>query len=76
MKRIVLFVLTNLGVILMLSLTAQILGLDKMLSARGMNLGNLLMFAALFGFGGAFISLAISKWMAEMSTGAKVVASE
>lgn len=73
MKRIVLFVLTNLGVIVMLSITARLLGLDRMLSAQGMNLGSLLAFAALFGFGGAFISLAISKWMAKMSTGAHVI---
>jgi heat shock protein HtpX len=75
MKRIVLFVLTNLAVVLMLSITARLLGLDGMLSARGMNLGGLLTFAALFGFGGAFISLAISKWMAKISTGARVVVS-
>ncbi|HYD94900.1 MAG TPA: protease HtpX [Noviherbaspirillum sp.] len=73
MKRIVLFVLTNLGIVLMLSITAQLLGLDRMLAARGMNLGGLLAMAALFGFGGAFISLAISKWMAKMSTGARVI---
>lgn len=75
MKRIVLFVLTNLAVVLMLSVTARLLGLDAMLSARGMNLGGLLTFAALFGFGGAFISLAISKWMTKMSTGARVIVS-
>jgi len=73
MKRVVLFVLTNLGIVLMLSMTARLLGLDRVMTAQGMNFGSLLMFAALMGFGGAFISLAISKWMAKMSTGARVI---
>ena len=73
MKRIVLFVATNLAVVLMLSATARLLGLDALLQGRGLNLGSLLVFAMLFGFGGAFISLALSKWMAKMSTGAEVI---
>ncbi|TFV95480.1 protease HtpX, partial [Oxalobacteraceae bacterium OM1] len=73
MKRIVLFVLTNLGVLLTLSVAARLLGLDRMLAGSGMNLGGLLAFAALFGFGGAFLSLAMSKWIAKMSTGARVI---
>jgi heat shock protein HtpX len=73
LKRIILFVLTNLAVVLVLSFTARILGIDRILTANGLNLGALLMFAALFGFGGSFISLAISKWMAKMSTGAQVI---
>jgi heat shock protein HtpX len=73
LKRIVLFVLTNLAVVLVLSFTARILGIDRILTANGLNLGALLMFAALFGFGGSLISLAISKWIAKMSTGAQVI---
>jgi heat shock protein HtpX len=73
LKRIVLFVLTNLAVVLVLSITARILGIDRILTANGLNLGALLAFAALFGFGGAFISLLMSKWMAKMSTRAKVI---
>jgi heat shock protein HtpX len=73
LKRIVLFVLTNLAVVLVLSFTARILGIDRILTANGLNLGALLAFAALFGFGGAFISLLISKWMAKMSTRAQVI---
>ena len=73
MKRIILFVATNLGVVLLLSLTARVLGVDRWLTANGLNLGGLLVFAALFGFGGSFISLAISKWTAKRSTGAVVI---
>jgi heat shock protein HtpX len=74
MKRIFLFVVTNLAVLIVLSVTARILGIDRILTANGLNMGALLMFAALFGFGGAIISLLMSKWMAKMSTGAKVIA--
>jgi heat shock protein HtpX len=74
LKRIILFVLTNLAVVIVLSVVAQILGIDRVLTARGINFGALLAFAALFGFGGSFISLMISKWMAKMSTGAQVIA--
>jgi heat shock protein HtpX len=73
MKRIFLFVVTNLAILLVLSFTARILGVDRILTANGLNLGALLVFAALFGFGGSFISLLISKWMAKMSTGARVI---
>jgi heat shock protein HtpX len=69
MKRVFLFLVTNLAIVLVLSVTAQILGVGR----YGMNLGGLLVFAALFGFGGSLISLAISKWMAKMSTGARVI---
>jgi heat shock protein HtpX len=72
-KRVFLFLATNLAVVLLLSITAQILGINRWLTANGLNLQGLLMFAALFGFGGAFISLAISKWMAKMSTRAHVI---
>lgn len=73
MKRIVLFLATNLAILLVLSITARLLGVDRFLTANGMNLGMLLGFAAVIGFGGSFISLAISKWMAKMSTGARVI---
>jgi heat shock protein HtpX len=73
LKRIILFVATNFGVVLLLSMTARLLGVDRWLTSNGLNLGGLLVFAALFGFGGAFISLAISKWMAKRSTGAVVI---
>lgn len=73
MKRIGLFVLTNLAIVLVLSFSARILGVDRVLMANGLNLGALLLFASLFGFGGAFISLALSKMMAKRSTGARVI---
>ncbi len=70
MKRIVLFLITNVGVLLVLSITARLLGLDRML---GGGMGGLLLFCAFMGFGGAFISLAISKWSAKRMTGAVVI---
>jgi len=73
MKRIVLFLLTNLAVMLVLSITASLLGVNRFLSANGLNMGALLAFAALMGFGGAFISLAMSKMIAKWSTGARVI---
>ncbi len=68
MKRIALFVLTNLGVMLVLGLTVNLLGLNRFLSANGLNLTSLLGFALVMGFGGAFISLLISKPMAKWTT--------
>ena len=73
MKRIVLFVLTNLAVLLVLSVVAHLLGLDTYLAMHGSSLTGLLAFAAVFGFGGAFISLAMSKWMAKMAMGVQVI---
>ncbi len=73
MKRVLLFLATNLAILLVLSVVAQVLGLDRYLAANGGNLGGLLVFAALFGFGGAFISLAISKWMAKRTMGVQVI---
>ncbi len=72
-KRVTLFLLTNLAILLVLSFTARLLGLDRFLMSNGLNLGGLLMFAALFGFGGSLISLAISKWSAKMAVGAQVI---
>jgi heat shock protein HtpX len=73
MKRIILFLATNLAVMLVLSVVASLLGVNKYLTANGLNLGMLLAFSALIGFGGAFISLLMSKTMAKWSTGARVI---
>jgi heat shock protein HtpX len=73
MKRIFLFLVTNLAVVLVLSVVARLLGIDQYMSTRGGDFSGLLVFAALFGFGGAFISLAISKWMAKRSMGVRVI---
>lgn len=70
MKRVFLFILTNLAVMLVLSITARLLGLDRMM---GGGMGGLLVFCAFMGFGGAFISLAMSKWTAKRMTGAQVL---
>ena len=75
MKRIFLLVATNLAVVLLLSIVASLLGVDRVLTQNGLSLENLLWFSAIFGFGGAFISLLISKQMALWSTGAHVVSS-
>ena len=73
MKRIVLFLVTNLAIMLVLSVTLSVLGVDKFMSAQGLNLGMLLVFSLVVGFGGAFISLLISKPMAKWSTGAQLI---
>ena len=73
MKRVILFILTNLAVMLVLSIVVNVLGLNRFLSSAGLNLGMLLVFAAVMGFGGAFISLLMSKPMAKWSTGAQVI---
>lgn len=75
MKRVVLFLLTNLAVMLVLSVTTSVLGINRFLTANGLNVGMLLAFAAVIGFGGAFISLLMSKTMAKWSTGAQVIES-
>jgi len=74
-KRILLFLITNLAVLVVLSITAQIVMslLGIRLERTGLNLQALLVFAAILGFGGSFISLAMSKWMAKMATGAQVI---
>ena len=75
MKRIFLFVATNLAIILVLSITLRLLGVDRILDQQGvgLDLNALLIFAAVFGFGGSFISLAMSKWTAKRFTGARVI---
>jgi len=75
MKRILLFVATNLAVLLVLSVAAQLLGIDKYLAAHGQGMGGLLIVAAFFGFGGALISLAMSKWLAKRAMGVEVITS-
>ena len=71
--RILLFLAANVGVLLVLSVTLRLLGIDSYLGAQGLNYQSLLVFAAVMGFGGAFISLAISKWSAKRMTGARVI---
>ena len=73
MKRVLLFIGTNIAVLVVLSIVIKLLGVDQILYANGINYWNLLIFAAVFGFGGSFISLAMSKWMAKWSTGAQVI---
>jgi heat shock protein HtpX len=74
MKRIFLLVATNFAVLAVLSISMQLLGIDRMLAEdAGLNLQGLLVMAAVFGFGGSFISLLISKWMAKRATGAHVI---
>ena len=73
MKRIVLFLATNLAIVLLLSVTMRLLGVEPYLTANGLNLTSLLIFAAVMGFGGSLISLAISKWMAKKSMGVRVI---
>ena len=73
MKRIALFLLTNLGVMLVLGLAVNLLGLNQFLTANGLSLTSLLGFALVMGFGGAFISLLISKPIAKWTTQLQVI---
>jgi len=73
MKRIFLLILTNLAVMAVLLVTTRLLGVDRFLTANGLNLTALAGFSLVIGFGGAFISLLISKPMAKFSTGARVI---
>ena len=73
MKRIFLFVLTNLAVMVVLGIVASLLGVNRFLTANGLNLGMLLGFAAVMGFGGAIISLLLSKTIAKWSSGVRVI---
>ncbi|UVE16200.1 protease HtpX [Pseudomonas sp. LS44] len=70
MMRILLFLATNLAVLLIASITLKLLGVDRF---TGQNYGNLLVFCAVFGFAGSLVSLFISKWMAKMSTGTQII---
>jgi heat shock protein HtpX len=75
MTRIFLFIATNIAVIALISITFQILGIEGLLAANGvdLNLYALLVMSAVIGFGGSFISLAISKWMAKRSMGVQII---
>ncbi len=73
MKRIFLLLVTNLAVLAVLTIVAHLIGLDRWLAVRGSSLGALLVFAAVFGFGGAFVSLLLSKWMARNAMGVRVI---
>jgi len=75
MKRIVLFLATNLAILVILSISLRLLGVERILDEQGVGLDmkSLLVFAAVFGMGGAFISLAVSKWTAKRFTGTRVI---
>ena len=73
MKRIFLFVMTNLAVVMVLGIVANILGVNRFLTPQGLDLTSLLGFALIMGFGGAFISLLISKPVAKWSSGVKII---
>jgi heat shock protein HtpX len=75
MKRVLLFLATNIGILIVLSISLRLLGFEGYLDHQGvdLNLSAVLVFAAIFGMGGSFISLAISKWTAKRMTGARVI---
>jgi heat shock protein HtpX len=73
MKRILILILTNVAVVAVLGIVASLLGVNRYLTSNGLNLGALLGFALIMGFGGAFISLLISKPMAKWSSGVRVI---
>lgn len=72
-KRITLFLITNLAIVFVLSIVLNLLGVGPMLNEQGIDFVSLILFAAVFGFGGSLISLAISKWTAKRLTGARVI---
>jgi heat shock protein HtpX len=73
MKRVFLFLVTNIAILVVLSIVVSVLGLDRFITDAGLDLPALLMFAAVFGMGGSFLSLAMSKWSAKRMTGARVI---
>ena len=74
MKRIFLFIVTNLAIVFVLNIVLHLLGVDHIYTSQGtLDINSLLIFSAVFGFAGSFISLAISKWMAKMSMGVHVI---
>ena len=73
MKRVLLFLLTNFAILLVASATLRLLGVEPWLDQQGINFNSLLIFGAVLGFGGAFVSLAISKWMAKRMMGVMVI---
>jgi heat shock protein HtpX len=74
MKRILLFLVTNFAILIVASITLRLLGFEPWLNAQGINFSSLLVFGALLGFGGAFVSLAMSKWTAKKMMGVQVIA--
>ena len=70
MMRILLFLATNMAVLIIASITLKLLGVDRF---TGQNYGSLLVYCAVFGFAGSLISLFLSKWMAKMSTGTQII---
>jgi heat shock protein HtpX len=74
MKRILLFLVTNFAILLVASFTLRLLGVEPWLDSQGINFQSLLIFGAVIGFGGAFLSLAISKWMAKRAMGVQLIA--
>src|SRR5262245_54949579 len=76
MKRIALFLATNIAVLVVISVAFRLLGIDSLLVQEGtqLDLQALLIYSAIIGFSGSFISLALSKWMAKQATGARVIA--
>jgi len=72
-KRIALFLITNLAIVFVLSIVLNLLNVGPVLTQQGLDLTSLVVFAAVFGFGGSLISLAISKWTAKRLTGARVI---
>ncbi|WP_293007518.1 protease HtpX [Nitrosomonas sp.] len=75
MKRVFLFLITNLAIIFVLSITLRLFGFERILDEQGtgLDINSLLLFAAVFGFGGSFMSLAMSKWTAKRFTGAQTI---
>ena len=73
MKRVLLLIVTNVAVMVLLSIVVSVLGLDRWLTSNGIDYTSLLLLSAIFGFGGAFISLLMSKWIAKMSVGAQTI---
>src|SRR5438552_16606513 len=73
MKRVMLLIATNLDVMLVLSVVVSVLVVDGSLTANGIDYFSLLGLSAIFGYGGAFISLLMSKWIARMSVGAQTI---
>jgi heat shock protein HtpX len=72
-KRVLLFVLTNLAIVATLTIVVSLLGLDQGLTAGGLDLGSLALFCLIYGMGGAFISLQMSRWIAKRATGVQLV---
>ncbi|MEE4379620.1 MAG: protease HtpX [Candidatus Competibacteraceae bacterium] len=73
MKRVALFLLTNFAILVVLGIVVNLFGAGRFISATGLDLQSLFIFAAVFGMGGALISLAMSKWIAKRSTGAQII---